>query len=40
MKMTSQAIADRLRATPRMPGVYMMRGEGGEVLYVGKAAIL
>ncbi|MSQ21959.1 MAG: excinuclease ABC subunit C, partial [Dehalococcoidia bacterium] len=40
MTMTAQAIADRLRATPTEPGVYIMRGEGGEVLYVGKASIL
>ncbi|MDO8750414.1 MAG: excinuclease ABC subunit UvrC [Dehalococcoidia bacterium] len=40
MTMTAQAIADRLRATPMVPGVYIMRGGGGAVLYVGKAAIL
>ena len=40
MTMTAQAIADRLRATPTGPGVYLMRSEAGEVLYVGKAANL
>ncbi|HWR98086.1 MAG TPA: excinuclease ABC subunit UvrC [Candidatus Methanoperedens sp.] len=34
------AIAERLRAAPDVPGVYLMRGAGGEVLYVGKAASL
>ena len=38
--MTVQAIADRLRATPTRPGVYLMRSGAGEVLYVGKAANL
>ncbi|MEE8362994.1 MAG: excinuclease ABC subunit UvrC [Dehalococcoidia bacterium] len=32
--------AGRLRAVPASPGVYMMRGEGGDILYVGKAAAL
>ena len=31
---------ERLRATPTRPGVYLMRGAAGEVLYVGKAASL
>ena len=30
--------SDRLKATPVKPGVYLMRGDAGEVLYVGKAA--
>jgi excinuclease ABC subunit C len=34
------AIAERLRAAPEVPGVYVMRGAAGEVLYVGKAASL
>jgi len=34
------AIAPRLRAAPEVPGVYLMRDAGGEVLYVGKAASL
>ncbi|MEE8443268.1 MAG: excinuclease ABC subunit UvrC, partial [Dehalococcoidia bacterium] len=40
MTMTSQAIADSLRATPTGPGVYLMRSDTREVLYVGKAANL
>lgn len=30
--------SERLKATPAKPGVYLMRGKSGEVLYVGKAA--
>lgn len=30
--------SERLKATPTKPGVYLMRDEKGEVLYVGKAA--
>ena len=40
MTMTAHAIADRLRATPTRPGVYLMRDDAGEILYVGKAANL
>ena len=32
--------SDRLKATPAKPGVYIMRGRSGAVLYVGKAAKL
>ena len=32
--------SQRLKATPTKPGVYLMRSESGEVLYVGKAASL
>ena len=32
--------SDRLKATPTKPGVYLMRSESSEVLYVGKAASL
>lgn len=32
--------SDRLKATPTKPGVYLMRDEGGKVLYVGKASSL
>ena len=32
--------AGRLRALPLKPGVYLMKGEDGAVLYVGKAAVL
>jgi excinuclease ABC subunit C len=34
------AIGPRLRGAPDVPGVYLMRGAGGDVLYVGKAASL
>ena len=30
----------RLSALPTLPGVYLMKGEDGSVLYVGKAAVL
>ncbi len=32
--------SERLRATPAKPGVYLMRDELGEILYVGKASRL
>ena len=32
--------SERLRATPTKPGVYLMRDESAEVLYVGKASSL
>ena len=32
--------SERLRATPAKPGVYLMRDDAGEVLYVGKASSL
>jgi len=34
------ALAERLRAAPDVPGVYLMRGADGAVLYVGKAGSL
>jgi len=34
------AIGERLRAAPDVPGVYLMRGADGTVLYVGKAVSL
>jgi excinuclease ABC subunit C len=34
------AVAERLRAAPEVPGVYLMRGADGAVLYVGKAGSL
>ncbi|MBI1871146.1 MAG: excinuclease ABC subunit UvrC [Chlamydiae bacterium] len=30
-------IQDRIRKIPQGPGVYLMRGESGEIIYVGKA---
>jgi excinuclease ABC subunit C len=32
-----QKIEAQLEAAPRTPGVYLMKGAGGEVLYIGKA---
>ncbi len=40
MSMTPLAISDRLKATPTLPGVYLMRNAEGNVIYVGKAANL
>src|SRR3954454_24029830 len=34
------SFAERLRALPPKPGVYIMRNEKGDVIYVGKAANL
>ena len=36
----AEEFADRLRALPAQPGVYLMKDRGGEVVYVGKAASL
>jgi excinuclease ABC subunit C len=36
----TKRFAERLRALPTRPGVYMMRDAGGQVIYVGKAANL
>ena len=33
----SQRLDAQLRTLPDQPGVYMFRGEEGDVLYVGKA---
>ncbi len=34
------AVADKIRALPDQPGIYIFRGAGGEPLYVGKAGSL
>ena len=34
------AVGERLRAAPDVPGVYLMRGADGAVIYVGKAGSL
>jgi len=34
------AVGDRLRAAPEVPGVYLMRGADGAVIYIGKAGSL
>jgi excinuclease ABC subunit C len=36
----SDSILDKLRHLPTRAGVYLMKGEGGEVIYVGKASSL
>ena len=40
IKPRAEEFADRLRALPAQPGVYLMKDRGGEVVYVGKAASL
>ena len=40
IKPRADEFADRLRAIPAQPGVYLMKDRGGEVIYVGKAASL
>ena len=37
---TSQNIADKLAELPRQPGVYFHKDAKGEIIYVGKAAVL
>ena len=36
----SKRLEDQLKALPAKPGVYLFRGERGELLYVGKAKSL
>jgi excinuclease ABC subunit C len=38
--MVTSNFSERLKATPQKPGVYLMRDDAGEILYVGKAASL
>jgi excinuclease ABC subunit C len=38
--MATPRFADQLKALPDKPGVYLMRGAAGDVIYVGKAANL
>jgi excinuclease ABC subunit C len=33
-------LAERLKALPRQPGVYLMRDSSGRIIYVGKAGVL
>ncbi len=40
IKPRAEEFADRLRALPAKPGVYLMKGADGTILYVGKAASL
>ena len=32
-------LEEKLKELPRSPGVYLFRGHGGEILYVGKALV-
>ncbi len=36
----AESLVERLKSVPQRPGVYLFRDEGGQVLYVGKAASL
>ena len=36
----NQALQDKLKTLPRTPGVYFHKSASGEVIYVGKAAVL
>ena len=36
----ADSLLERLKAVPQRPGVYIMRNEQGDVIYVGKAASL
>ncbi len=38
--MTSTILSEKLSQLPEEPGVYLMKGERGEILYVGKAKVL
>ena len=40
LKTAEKELSERLKAAPTKPGVYLMRDESGEVLYVGKASSL
>ena len=39
-KTTSQVLTQQVKTMPQKPGVYLMRNEKGEVIYVGKATNL
>ncbi len=36
----NKALEDKLKTLPRSPGVYFHKSENGEIIYVGKAAVL
>jgi excinuclease ABC subunit C len=40
MKIYSSAVEEKLRTLPDSPGVYIMKNEHGDVIYVGKARVL
>lgn len=37
---SNRDLRDRINALPTLPGVYLMKGNAGEIIYVGKASIL
>ncbi len=37
LEMTKEELKEKWRSSPHCPGVYLMKGEGGHVIYVGKA---
>ena len=36
----NKPLAEKLKTLPREPGVYFHKSKSGEVIYVGKAAVL
>ncbi|MCM8768510.1 MAG: excinuclease ABC subunit UvrC [Candidatus Omnitrophica bacterium] len=38
--MTNQKLKEELKKLPRCPGVYLLKDEGGQIIYVGKAVSL
>ena len=40
MEVLAHPFADRLKALPEQPGVYLMKDAAGKVIYIGKAANL
>ena len=38
--MASEHIEQKLKVLPKEPGVYLMKDEAGEILYIGKAKVL
>ena len=39
-KKVNQALQTKLKTLPRTPGVYFHKSASGEIIYVGKAAVL
>ena len=35
-----EKIADKLAILPALPGCYLMKNKGGDIIYVGKAKVL
>ena len=40
MRLLNDVLEEKIKTLPRKPGVYLMRDEKGEVIYVGKAKVL